>query len=256
MQTIIIYADQGVDGGALKQTIRSLQQEVHPDKYILKRLDAKAILNQPWEQETRLLIIPGGRDVFYHASLDGAGTDRIRRFVENGGSYLGLCAGAYFACQSIEFEKGGVLEAYGSRSLRFFPGIAKGSAYGPNKYSYENAKGVEAAKISWDAGKCHAYFNGGCLFEAEDHYPWVRTLSHYLDLPGHPPAVLEIEIGKGKAILSGVHLEYNPRLLNRDDPYLSKLLPTLEAAEQDRRRIFRSLLTKLGISLETFPEFL
>lgn len=30
----------------------------------------------------------------------------IRQFVENGGTYIGFCAGAYFACNRVEFEIG------------------------------------------------------------------------------------------------------------------------------------------------------
>jgi glutamine amidotransferase-like uncharacterized protein len=249
VQTIAVYADQGVDGGSLKQLIRSLQQEIDPACCCLVRMDAKALLEQSWESKTALLIIPGGRDIFYHASLDGAGTDKIRRFVEKGGNYLGICAGAYFACQSIAFETGGPLEVHGSRSLQFFPGVAKGPAYGPNKYSYENARGVEAAKISWERGECVVYFNGGCLFESENPRPFVKTLSRYLDLPHHPSAVLEIPVEKGCTILSGVHIEYTPRFLNREDPYLAKIIPLLESAEEARRAIFRSFLQRLGINL-------
>jgi glutamine amidotransferase-like uncharacterized protein len=248
-QTMIVYADEGVDGEGLKQLIRSLQQEVDPERCTIQRMDARRLLQESWEDEASLLIMPGGRDVFYHAALNGAGTDKIRAFVQEGGRYLGICAGAYFACQEIEFEKGGVMEVCGSRSLRLFPGIAKGPAYGSNKYSPETAKGVEAALISSPDGECHVYFNGGCVFEAEDHYPWVKTIGHYLDLPGKPPAVLEIEVGKGRALLTGVHIEYAPRLLNRENPYLSRVIPILEQAEPARRKLFRSYLQKLDVAL-------
>jgi glutamine amidotransferase-like uncharacterized protein len=247
MQKIVIYSDEGVDGGSLKQLIRSLQQEVDLSQFAIVRMGAKDLIEQSWEGETALLIFPGGRDVFYHAALDGAGTDKIRLYVQNGGNYFGICAGAYFASSSIEFEKGGRLEVCGYRSLRFFPGIARGPAYGPNKYSYESAQGVEAARISSQVGDCPVYFNGGCLFDADEHYPWVKTLSRYLDLPGHPSAGIEIELGKGLVLLSGVHIEYSPRLLNREDPHLTGIVPVLEGVESKRREIFRSYLKRLGV---------
>ncbi len=246
MRTVAVYADQGVDGGALKQLVCSLKLELATP---IKRVDAKALVSTSWEKEIDLLIVPGGRDIFYHAALDGKGTEKIRRYVENGGNYLGICAGAYFACESIEFEKGGPIEVCAERSLKFFPGIAKGPAYGPNKYSCENARGVEAASISWGSAQCPVYFNGGCQFEEREHYPWVRTISRYLDLPGQPPAMLEIEMGKGLVFLSGVHIEYAPRYLNRDDPFLSRLIPIFEEVEAKRRHIFRSILEKFGFEL-------
>jgi glutamine amidotransferase-like uncharacterized protein len=239
MSTVLIYADKGVDGEALRQLVRTLQE---CDKRVLKRVDAQFLLNEPWEETASLLIIPGGRDVFYHAALDGAGTDKIRKFVENGGTYLGICAGAYFACSAIEFEKGTAMEVCAPRSLKFFPGIAKGSAYGPNKYFFESTQAAEAAKISWEKGECHIYFNAGCTFESQENFPHVRVLSRYLDLSGHPAAILEIDIGKGKAILSGVHFEYSPKNLRKEDPRLAALYPILLKSEEMRQNLMRTLL--------------
>ena len=51
-------------------------------------------------------VMPGGADRPYCAALNGEGNRRIRAFVEAGGAYLGLCAGAYYASQRVEFELG------------------------------------------------------------------------------------------------------------------------------------------------------
>jgi glutamine amidotransferase-like uncharacterized protein len=50
-------------------------------------------------------------------------------FVQAGGSYLGLCAGAYYACAAIEFEPGSALQVTGLRELHFLHGVAKGAAF-------------------------------------------------------------------------------------------------------------------------------
>jgi hypothetical protein len=49
--------------------------------------------------------------------------------LDGGGAYLGLCAGAYYACASIEFDRGGPLQVAGPRELRLFAGSARGPAY-------------------------------------------------------------------------------------------------------------------------------
>jgi hypothetical protein len=49
-------------------------------------------------------------------------------FVHSGGAYLGLCAGAYYACARVEFEPGSAMEVAGGRELSFFPGVARGAA--------------------------------------------------------------------------------------------------------------------------------
>ena len=235
---------------ALKQLIKSLQETVDLSAHVLKRMDARCLLEESWEDETALVVIPGGRDVFYHEALDGRGTDKLRAFVRNGGKYLGICAGAFFACASIEFQKGGLLEVCAKRSLQFFRGAAIGPAYGPDKYSYEpeyRLKGAVAAKISWNDDEHRIYFNGGCAFHFNEHDPSVRHLSRYLDLPQQPLAMVEVPFGKGLALLSGVHPEYSPHYLNPEDPYASDLFPLLAQSESSRKLLFKELLERLGI---------
>jgi biotin--protein ligase len=249
-QDIVVYVDKGVSGDALRHTVKSLQKEVDLTSHTLKRLDAEVLIASPWENRTALLIMPGGRDVFYHEALHGAGTHKMRKFVEKGGSYLGLCAGAYFAADLIEFEKGGRLQVCGKRSLELYPGLARGPALGLGKYSYESDQGVEAARISWQEGECLTYFNGGCLFETPDKFPHVQVLSSYVDLEEKPAAVVSCKIGKGEAILSGVHLEFSAASLTRSSPQMDRVLPMLHSAEEKRREIFRALLQRLGLRLK------
>lgn len=243
MAQIFIYVDQGVDGGGLKQLVRSLKQEIDLSQHTIHRIDAKELVHGNWETKAKVLIVPGGRDSYYHNSLDGVGTDKIRAFVEKGGSYLGICAGAYFGCDRIEFEKGEKIEVCAPRSLKFFAGVGKGPAFGNNRYSYENARGAEAAHISWADSSCHVYFNGGCVFEADEMLPEICILSRYLDLKGAPPAILHFPIGKGHAVLSGVHFEYQSCLFPRGDPYLSALSPLLRQGEEGRRKVFKDILS-------------
>lgn len=241
---VVVYADKGVDGTSLKHLIHSLRQELDPGIKI-KRLDAKSLIEKNWEKETQLFIMPGGRDVFYQAALRGKGTDKIRSYVEQEGNYLGICAGAYFACTRIEFEKGTSLELLDERSLRFFPGVAKGPAYGVGKYAYDSSKGACAALINWQDSPIHVYFNGGCFFSPESLR--VKVLSRYLDLPQKPPAIVEIAHGGGKVLLSGVHFEYLPSLLDPKDPYLSLIHPNLEKANISRKEMFCDLLKKMNV---------
>jgi len=70
----------------------------------------------------RLLAIGGGYDLGLISALGDSGMVNIGDYVRSGGSYLGACSGAYFACDRIEFDKGGPLEVVGDRKLKFFPG--------------------------------------------------------------------------------------------------------------------------------------
>ncbi len=249
MQQIIVYVDLGVDGVALKHTVKSLQQEIDPSKHTIRRMDSKTLKSQSWEKETALLVIPGGRDIYYHDALDGPGTSKIRAFVEGGGSYLGICAGAYFGSGAIEFEKGGSYEVCANRSLSFFPGLAEGPAYGKNKYRIDGLQGLEAARVSWKDDSFHTYYNGGCQFVGANEFPGVSVLSSYLELEGDPAAIISCKIGQGQAILSGVHLEYSVPALHRNNPYIEKVYALLEKGEIQRRQVFRDTLEHLNIKI-------
>ncbi|MDQ5956051.1 MAG: BPL-N domain-containing protein [Candidatus Rhabdochlamydia sp.] len=245
---IVIYADKGVDGVSLKHLVYSLKQELNPEMKI-KRLDARSVIEENWEKDTQLFIIPGGRDVFYQSALAGKGTDKIRSYVKEKGNYLGICAGAYFASARIEFEKGTNLEVLDERSLCFFSGIAKGPAYGVGKYTYNSSKGACSALINWLNRPLHVYFNGGCFF-SPSRPSEAKVLSCYLDLPQPYPAIVEIEHGEGKVLLSGVHFEYLPDLLDRKDPYLSMIYSDLEKANSFRREMLCDLLKRVGCLLK------
>lgn len=169
-----------------------------------KRISARSII-EGGLKGISLFIMPGGRDRPYHAALKGEGNAQIRSFVENGGTYLGICAGAYYGCRRVEFDQGFPLEVCEERELSFFPGKAVGPAYGKGTFEYESEKGARLARIQTPTGIFQTYYNGGCFFEGDLTH--VKILARYLDLPGHPPAIIECSIGQGKAILSGVHIE-------------------------------------------------
>lgn len=245
---VVVYTDKGVDGISLKHLVHSLKQELSPEMKI-KRLDARGVIEENWEEDTQLLIMSGGRDVFYQSALAGKGTDKIRPYVKKKGNYLGICAGAYFACIEIEFEKGTNLEILEKRSLCLFPGIAKGPAYGVGKYTYNSSRGACNALISWQNRSLHVYFNGGCFFSSESSE--IKILSCYLDLPQKPPAIVEANYGQGKVLLSGVHFEYLPDLLDQEDPHLSIIHPDLKKANSFRREMLCDLLKRVGCHLKT-----
>ena len=69
-----------------------------------------------------MIAFGGGYDLGFIEALGKEGTRQIREYVLNGGTYLGLCAGAYFASDCIEVDKDGPMEVIGDRDLKFFPG--------------------------------------------------------------------------------------------------------------------------------------
>lgn len=208
-------------------------------------LSLEELLEGSWSQNSSLFIMPGGRDCPYHEDLKGAGNAQIRRFVEKGGIYLGICAGAYYGCKRVEFNKGFPLEVCEERELCFFSGTAVGPAYGKGTFSYTSSLGARAAKITTEMGDFFVFYNGGCTFEGD--LTQCKVLARYADLPGQPAAIIECPIGKGKAILSGVHLENSATSLNRKDPHLKPLIPILEQEEEQRIRFWEEMIKPLGL---------
>ena len=236
---IKVYFDEGV----VKTPYKSLLFEL--SKWNVSSISAKEIINSNWENETKLLIIPGGRDVPFHEALMGKGNAKIRSFVENGGSFLGICAGGYYGCKSVEFDIGMPLEVVGKRELAFFPGTGRGPAYGPGTYQYDSESGAQATNLSdsFYENSFKTYFNGGCYFAEAEKYQQIKTLSRYLDIPGTPSAIIECPIGKGKAILSGVHFEIgttDPRT-----PLRGKMKECLKEYEPQRRQFFSHIIQHL-----------
>ncbi len=158
---VLVYAGRGTSELCVKLTMSSLRKSIGRG-YEVKAVDASTLTNDPWETNCALLVIPGGRDLPYVEDLSGLASKRIKRYVsEYGGSYLGICAGAYFGCREIEFDKDGPFEVTGSRPLQFFNGVA----YGPiGAFKYDSHEGASAIKLN-KAGqiiihKSHDKLNG------------------------------------------------------------------------------------------------
>ena len=111
---ILVYADEGVAQRSLRQTVKGLNELISDHSLKVKTIRHTDLLNHSWEQDCALIVFPGGRDIPYHDKLNGKGNARIKEFVENGGSFLGICAGAYYGSGYVEFEKGYPLEVCGS----------------------------------------------------------------------------------------------------------------------------------------------
>lgn len=204
-------------------------------------LNLEELCSGNWIHTTSIFLMPGGRDCPYHEDLSGLGNAQIRRFVEQGGTYIGICAGAYYGCKRVEFDRGFPLEVCQDRELCFFSGKAVGPAYGKGTFDYASNLGARVAKISTEQGDLTIFYNGGCQFEGD--FTNCKILGRYADLPGQPAAIIECGVGKGKAILSGVHLEISANSLNRKDPFLIPLIPILEKTEDKRIGFWNYLLS-------------
>ena len=256
-KTIYLYCGPGVDPYSLHQ-LRDTLILAAPE-YALECINSKTLFSKDWESDAALFVMPGGADRYYAQILDGEGNRRIRAFVEQGGSYLGICAGSYYAGASIEFAKGDPTEVIEERELALFPGLVRGPNLAP--FSYGDNTGVRAAKLRkheqpQEDAPVSITYNGGGYFVDADQMPHIRILYSYEDQPFnteccHNPkgeaAIIECAAGEGTAILSAVHPEYAPCDLPLDDSQ-APLKSELCAHDEERLKLFNELLKRLGIN--------
>ncbi len=201
-------------------------------------------------ETAKLLIIPGGADLFVCEKLNGAGNHSIREFVVAGGSYLGTCAGAYYGCSSLDWNKG---EIDGDRELAF----SKAQAIGPVEEWVENSKSIyggswiKAVEVKTANGERFlSQYNGGPVFSNDDKSDIIAT---YSDLPNAPPAVIGGQYGQGKYILSSPHIEifgqmFTDRLykhLNNSYNRETKEIDKLMAHETAQKDFFKNIIETL-----------
>lgn len=231
------------DSGCSKLCIYYLCKSLKISKKKVNFIDHKELIESNWEENTSILIIPGGRDIPYFELLKGVGCKKIYNYVSNGGKYIGICAGAYFACNFIEFEKGTPNEVLSYRDLNFFYGKAVGSIY-PN-YTPTANYGAYAVPIEFYDNFCKnikIYFNGGCTFKYFDdtfltNETNIKVIARYEEIKCKPPAIIKIKIGKGIVILSGVHFEISHSMLVN-----TKIINDLIPFENERIELFNKLI--------------
>ncbi|KAG8750971.1 biotin holocarboxylase synthetase [Ceratobasidium sp. 428] len=251
---VLVYKGPGVSETSLYHTLATLNKILSPN-YTVTAVDAKLLETEPWPASCALLVIPGGRDLPYVQHL-GNSINKIKNFVNDGGAYLGICAGAYFGSARVEWEVGTPLQVVGDRALKFFPGTCRGCAY-PG-FEYESEKGAQLLDIT---ATIHGegseqtfegiYYNGGGDFEAADA-PQMRALGVQVvaRYPNGKPAAVTCAVGRGTAALWGLHPEYST---NRD-PYRTVLehSPRKEASslpdrESKRLELMSGILAGLGL---------
>ncbi|MCP5491484.1 MAG: biofilm PGA synthesis protein PgaB [Chlamydiales bacterium] len=237
MHQISIYNGSGVSQHLLCHTLHTCQK-LWPDAQVT-RITAKSILQKNGLTFTDLLIFPGGADIPYKNSLNGKGNENIRTFIESGKIVLGICAGSYYLSDEVQFALGTSIAVHEKRELKFFSGIARGPHIPP--FDYQSLNGVKAVTVYCKGHKpLSLYYNGGGSFLNASTYPNTKVIATYDD-QGQNAAIIECQVGKGKAILSALHIEYDP--IDMPHPDLKPINRKLKMDDEGRLALFRSLLS-------------
>ncbi|MDE2141785.1 MAG: hypothetical protein KGJ84_05175 [Elusimicrobia bacterium] len=155
---------------------------------------------QPGESTPQLLagaalyVVPGGDDV---TSLQDAWTkedrEAIRRYIANGGRYLGSCLGGYWAGKEGTWP--GTIPGF--RALDLLPAdVLELSA---------SDKSDKVVGVHWDGQERQCYFQDGPSFKVTDPSRVLKTYATYDD-NGYVATFMS-SYGKGKVTVTGVHVE-------------------------------------------------
>ncbi|KAF8005235.1 hypothetical protein HF325_000692 [Metschnikowia pulcherrima] len=244
---VLVYAGRGSTTEGVRQTVELLRQHLSP-YYAVVTVSEQALLHDPWQGKTAMLVMPGGADLPYCDVLNGNGNKRILQYVRSGGKFMGFCAGGYYALSRCEFEVGDpAMEVSGLRELAFFPGTCSGCVY--KGFVYESHDGARAAKMT---------VNTAALDDTPDQ---VTTLARYngpadlVDDLAEMAAAVYCKHGHGDVVLIGTHPEYAPQLMKpaSEDVHFQKLVSELEAEDEGRRRFLAACLRKLGLNVNSDP---
>jgi biotin--protein ligase len=231
---ILIYNDKGASLVCVQALVDFLST-----KHDVKCVCGDDLQKKEWMQNTRALIIPGGRSLPFYDTLGSRGNQHIREFVEQGGTYVGICAGAYYACAETIFAQGLPLELTLPGELHFFSGRAIGPVFADEDFTYDSEKGARVVTVQWQNNAIYpAYFNGGCYFDNGDSK--TSVLATYAD--NQKPAIIVCSVGAGRAILSGVHPELSYDSIPSDsDPHHQYLRNQLLLKNNDRIQLLSQL---------------
>ncbi|RUO96983.1 biotin-protein ligase [Jimgerdemannia flammicorona] len=268
---ILVYSGDGTSRISISHTCSTLKALLGHSHDILQ-VDARTLQDDPWPETCSLLVVPGGRDLPYVRDLAGKANARIKQYVESGGRYWGICAGAYYASSSIEFEIANpAMVVRGDRELKFYPGISRGTVF-PG-FVYNSETGARAVGLNLNVDLLRDYYPTGAYLSVPNEIPlYYNGGGYFLEPHLHPPedvevlawyaeqgdldsgtedpkaAVVQCRVGLGVALLVGVHPEYDSTRLDLTNPdYAPGVISTLRTNEDDRKRLVRALLARIGL---------
>lgn len=251
---VLIYKDEGADPFSVACLYSQLSKSLNGVD--VRFVDAKTINNKKdWDKNTIALVLPGGRDLPYAEKLGENGCRNIRKFVENGGSYIGICAGAYFGCQNIEWKNGHKDGFAQSRELSFLKGKAEGPLKNLSPTYKSNYTPASMAQVKWENGETAAiyYHDGPCFYPDKES----EILAEYSSSEKNVIAAVKCNVGKGCAVLCGVHPEITgEQILNEGYEYVhdreipKDIAAILKTGEEGRKKFWNQMLTKANLPIK------
>lgn len=155
------------------------------------------------------LFMPGGWAYNYKKSIHDSGDQNIRDFINAGGAYIGMSAGAYYACDNVRWE---------GKDYPYFLNLFHGDCIGPIEEIAPWPEYVMTTMIINQAHEANAYepATEDMLYYGEPYFvPYtgqeMQTFASW-NVPSNPsldntPGIIGFNYGLGRVLLVGPHPE-------------------------------------------------
>ena len=182
-------------------------------------MDENGILLYPdGEPRFRMVYLNGGKAVNHGRTLGEKGRGNIRKFIQNGGSYVGSCAGAFIASKYTFSDDS--LKLRTDSYMGLWPGCVRGTGLEKSWTDIAIEKNSPLLKyydFGGDLQVDSVRHNGGCYGDTEHVWPakgeiLARYATKGRELPrdiDHQPSVWAIKEGSttGRVVSCGSHPE-------------------------------------------------
>ncbi|KAI0550742.1 biotin-protein ligase [Xylaria curta] len=242
---VLVYS-----GESSFEHLHSLRQILFPN-YAVTTITRDTILNEPWTKSCAMLVVAGEDYSALRHHMGMKGTRLIRQFVQDGGLYLGINAGAYYGSSGcVPYDGDDGVEDNAGINLEFFPGKCQ-----------EPLRTFRAAKpnigipgINQKQQESQVRLNGCGIFLGVKKYTEEKaqvlawfTEDNRAKSGEVVVATIYCPVGKGACILTIPHLELDPRYLARESRATPSMIATLLESDATRLRFLGGCLNKLGL---------
>lgn len=197
-----IYTDYG--DGAWEDGITAFENFLDWKQISHLRVDADYINTNQLQDNFKAIYFPGGDADYYNASLNNNGIESIKNLIMNGGGYIGMCAGAEFACDSLIWEEHRIdypLDLFQGKSI----GPIDELAVWPNYDMTTLNMHADNILNQYEPETEDMLYWGGSIFKPypNANFDTIATFSNY----NNEIAIVNFEYGNGRVLLISPHPE-------------------------------------------------
>lgn len=197
-----VYHDDDI--GAWEDGIVAFEQFLDWKGVSHNRVTAQDINTITLKYFYKAIYFPGGDADYYNADINSVGIQNIQDLVADSGAYIGMCAGAEFACDKLTWQ--GISYDY---PLNLFQGEAIGPidelAVWPSYAMASLSMNLGDEINQFEPANEDMLYWGGSVFNpyANTEFDTIATFDGYYD----QPAIIKFNYGNGRVLLISPHPE-------------------------------------------------